>query len=406
MNCNSFIAAILAIPLALVAVPAAAEPGADDFRADAQSFEALVNQRYAYLERFQDATFRLTPRLQAEAEAVHDSRGLLLFLEHAVALLGDHHAITGASFRDSWALVPSYADLWAVRDEAGFRITDIKPGSPADGIVSPGDRLLAIAGVPAAQAVSDFWQDIGVDAPTPDQQAYAARILLAGRRDRERRFTLAHAKAAPREIELPNLYAFRREAGDRPAISLASHGNTVRIRFNDSLGDTGTIAVFDNAMASLKPSDRVVIDLADTGSGGNTTVGRAIMGWFVDLPRPYQMHSSPEEFRETGIARQWAEYVLPRAGKHHPGPVVVHVGRWTGSMGEGLAVGFDALGFAVCGTSMAGLLGAIEDNRLERTGEVVKFPTERLSTMGGIPRENFRPRSLDDRACAADRATL
>lgn len=135
----------------------------------------------------------------------------------------------------------------------------------------------------------------------------------------------------------------------------------------------------------------MVIDLTDTPSGGNTSVARAIMGWFVDRPTSYQVHRLPAEERETGIARQWIEQVLPRAGKFHRGAVTVRVGRWTGSMGEGLAVGLRAAGARVCGGAMAGLRGAVYDFTLPASGLVVKFPAERLSTVDGIPRERFVP---------------
>ena len=71
-----------------------------DYRADALSFAPLVNDRYAYLDRF-GGHFDLTPALQREGEAVHDDKSLLRFLERGVALLADHHAITGSSFNDS-----------------------------------------------------------------------------------------------------------------------------------------------------------------------------------------------------------------------------------------------------------------------------------------------------------------
>jgi carboxyl-terminal processing protease len=41
-------------------------------------------------------------------------------------------------------------------------------------------------------------------------------------------------------------------------------------------------------------------------------------------------------------------------------PVVVLVGNWTGSMGEGIAIGFEGIKRAkIVGTKMAGLLGEI-----------------------------------------------
>jgi carboxyl-terminal processing protease len=162
---------------------------------------------------------------------------------------------------------------------------------------------------------------------------------------------------------------------------------------NDSLGDSETIAAFDVALAKVAPGRKLVVDLTDTASGGNTSVARAILGWFVRRPSAYQVHNLPSEERETGIARQWVEQVLPRQGKYWGGPVTVRVGRWTGSMGEGIAIGFSAIGKRVEGDRMAGLLGAVYDYRLEKSGQVIKFPSERLSATNGTPREQFRPLS-------------
>jgi hypothetical protein len=145
-------------------------------------------------------------------------------------------------------------------------------------------------------------------------------------------------------------------------------------------------------MAAARPGQTVVIDLTDTPSGGDTVVARAIMGWFVSAPTGYQIHNLPAEERETGVPRQWVEQVLPRPGKSHSGPVRVRVGRWTGSMGEGLAIGFAALGADVSGGPMAGLRGAVSDLTLPHSGLVLKLPTERLYTVGGVPREAFVPR--------------
>jgi carboxyl-terminal processing protease len=236
--------------------------------------------------------------------------------------------------------------------------------------------------------VDAFWADLGLET-TPERAGYAARVLAAGRRDRRRDLTVRSADGSERRLALPSLYALPRL--DRPPVETAEEGDALTVRFNDSLGDDATIAAFDAAMARARPGQRVVLDLRDTPSGGNTVVARAIMGWFVDEARAYQIHRSPAEERETGIPRQWIEQVLPRPGKRHRGPVEVRVGRWTGSMGEGLAVGMDALGAEVTGGPMAGLRGAIYDHRLPGSGLVIKLPTERLYAIDGTPREAVRP---------------
>ena len=60
-------------------------------------------------------------------------------------------------------------------------------------------------------------------------------------------------------------------------------------------------------------------------------------------------------------------------------------------MGEGIAIGFAALGARVEGTKMAQLKGAVYDFPLPSSGLVVKLPAERLYTVSGLPREKFVP---------------
>jgi carboxyl-terminal processing protease len=366
------------------------ETTGEAYRADALLIEGLINSRYAYLDRFPEGAMPMSAALRAEAAAVADRRSLLRYAENAIAALADHHAITGTSFADSWGLVPSYSDLWIEPEGDVWRITAVREGSPAAVAgVRPGDRLVAVGEPTTGAAVAAFWSELGLE-PTGDRAGYAARVLAAGRRDRPRDLTIRDAAGAERRLTLPNLYVAG--PGERPPVSVHEAEGVMVIRFNDSLGDSDTVAAFDSAMASARSGQPVLLDLTDTASGGNTVIARAIMGWFVDAPTAYQIHNLPAEERETGVPRQWIEQVLPRPGKRHRGPVTVRVGRWTGSMGEGLAIGLDALGAEVVGGPMAGLLGAINDHPLPNSGMVIKLPTERLYAVDGTSREAFRPR--------------
>jgi C-terminal processing protease CtpA/Prc len=381
----------LVLAATLVGTSAAAALTPADYRADAQSIEALVNANYAYLERFPGEHMPMTAKLRAEADQVADEKQLIRYAERALTLLADPHAITGSSLKDSWAVFPSYGDLWVEPRGGAYVIEAVRDGSPSEQAgIKAGDRLLGVDGVPIAQAVSDFWADLGTTGGG-DRNGYAARVLAAGRRDRPRSITIGRLREPPRQIVVPNLYAVK--SPPQPPVGVVSKVRDYLIRFNDSLGDQATIKAFDVAMMGIRPRQKLVIDLTDTPSGGNTVVARAVLGWFVKKPTFYQVHNLPAELRETGIARQWAEQVLPRPGKYYPGNVTVRIGRWTGSMGEGLAVAFDTIGARVEGSRMAGLLGAVYDHPLERSGQIIKFPTERLSSMSGLPREKFVPKA-------------
>ncbi len=376
--------------LALVAAPVLVGAATPDYAGDAAALDRIIVENYAYPERLgPDGRVPDSPQLAAQRAAVHDSDSLLRYAENRIASLADHHAITGSAFDDSWALVPSYADLWIVERDGAYRVDAVRPDTPAAraGVVA-GDRLVAVDDVPIDRAIAAFWQSVGVARGGAEARSYAARVLAAGRRDRPRRLTFA-GRGGTRELTLATLYA---DAPPRPPLRVITDADGgVTIRINNALGDQATIAAFDRAVAAIPASARLTIDLTDTPGGGNTSVARAMIGWFVTAPTGYQVHRYPAEERETGIPRQWIEQVLPRAGKSRPKPVAIRVGRWTGSMGEGIAIAFAAIGVPVCGDRMAGLLGAVYDFALPASGLVFKLPAERLYAIDGRPREDFVP---------------
>lgn len=376
---------ILAVCLWAALMGASDQP---NYKAAARELDATINRSYAYLEKLPGGVLPRSSILDAERDAIADERSLLRYAEDRLTSLADHHAITGSSFADSWAVIPTYADVWIVAQSNEYVVDAIRSDSPASKAgIRVGDKLIAINGEKIDVAVKRFWATLGLSL-TAQRTDYAARVLAAGRRDRDRLLTLKDAAGVTKTIRLPSLYSLNE---DKIPISISSVGRQTIIGINNSLGDTSTIAAFDAAMARVPVESDLIIDLRDTPSGGNTTVARAIMGWFVDKPTGYQVHNRPEEERESGIARQWVEQVLPRPGRYRPDLPTILVGRWTGSMGEGLAIGFAALGADVQGSRMAGLNGSVEDVALGDTGVSVKLPTERLMTTGYLPREEFVP---------------
>lgn len=381
MNRSTVLAAVSL--LSLTASASADRYGSDDYASDAKSIEGLIRDNYAYIDDLPGGVVPSSSQLNAERDAVRDHDSLLHYAEDMIAALADHHALTGASFKDDWGIVPSYADIWIVKNGDAYVVDAVKDGSvAAKAGVRVGERLVKADGQPIDAAVAAFWAGMGLQ-PVGERAPFAARVIATGRRDRARVLTFAGPKGE-RTLTMDNLY---KDQPDRPALTVTTAKGATTIRFNNSIGDTATIAAFDAAMARVPAKAPVVIDLTDVPSGGNSSIARAVMGWFMTRPMPYQMHQLPSEERETGIKRQWVEYVLPRPGKYHPGPVILRAGRWTGSMGEGMAVGFMALGKPVCGGRMAGLKGAVYDFDLPKTGLRVKFPAERIYTVAGAPRE-------------------
>ena len=160
------------------------------------------------------------------------------------------------------------------------------------------------------------------------------------------------------------------------------------IRFNNSLRNSETVAAFNEALDSFESTEGLIIDLRNTPGGGNTGVAEPIMGRFVDTATAYQKTVLPdgtEIDRETQPTGPWT----------YTPPVVVLSGRWTGSMGEGMTIGFDGMQRAtVLSSQMAGLAGGTDPIALDHTGLSLWLPVYDLRHLDGTPRHNWRPEAL------------
>jgi C-terminal processing protease CtpA/Prc len=148
---------------------------------------------------------------------------------------------------------------------------------------------------------------------------------------------------------------------------------------------------FDSALASLRTARGLVLDLRDVPSGGNSSIALGKMGRFVTKMLPYQHHRIAN-YGQPDVQRNWLEMVAPRGPLTYKSPVVVLVDHWTGSMGEGMAIGFDGMHRAtVIGTKMAGLGGAVSDFVLPLTGIDIAIPTEQIYHVNGTLRQDWMP---------------
>ena len=175
-----------------------------------------------------------------------------------------------------------------------------------------------------------------VDAQQAAAREWAVLSLVTGRRDEPRKFAVRTGNDVARTVVLP---AQRRI--DRPTTpvtwSRLPDGIGV-IRFNNSLGEQAAVAAFDSALAELRDTRGLIVDLRDTPSGGTSAVALGILGRFVDARRPYQRHRIPR-YGRADVERNWLEEVAPRGPFTYRAPLVVLVDHWTGSMAEGMAIG-------------------------------------------------------------------
>ena len=360
-------------------------------RAYAEDFDAawaFIRDTYAYFDPRIADWEQVRDVLRPRVAGVPNRAGFVGLLEELVEHLCDHHAHLGTNTASSPRLVPSGADLWAEHRDGVALITAVRVDSAARmSRLRAGMQIVSINGASVADAVDDRLPQ-AVTQDHPEARDWALRVLLAGRRGTSVRLEV--------ETEFGSLRAtFEPGVSDRPEGPLSSEHLVQGIgyvRLNDSLGQTALIRAWDAALERFQHTKGLILDLRDTPGGGDTIVARPLMGRLVSSARPYQRHEVPDPTTQGVSGRTWTEHVEPRGPFTYDKPMAVLVGRWTGSMGEGVAIGLDGMQrAAVFGSPMAGLRGAIETLTLKHTKIPVRVPALRLFHVDGTPREAFEP---------------
>ncbi len=358
-------------------------------RSDFVTFVHQFQDNYAYTDRSAKPWLTWRARYEDKAADARTRDDYDAVLAAALSELHDFHAEVRSHVADRWLPVPTFADLWAEFHGEDADVVAVRQGSDAERAgLRVGDHILRVGDLSVRQAVDER---LGPVADSGDVKArdWALLSVLAGRSEEARRFAFTDRAGLERTVLLPVQRRFDRPEGELTARILP--GGIGVIRFNNSLGEQKTVAAFDKALEQLREARGLVLDLRDVPSGGDSSVALGILGRFVSKMEPYQRHRIPH-FGQADVERNWIELVAPRGSFRYAAPVAVLVNHWTGSMGEGMAIGLDAMGGAiVLGTPMAHLAGAVSDFVLPKTGVDVAYATEQLFHVNGTPRQEWLP---------------
>ena len=384
-------AAALFSTLSWVAVAVAPAPAPAPFNAIAawHEFDELVRFRYAYLQRLGVDGDAILRHFAPLAEATATPAAFIDVLQLTAHNFADPHFIVGPLDNQDFAIFPTSADLYAQRVGDTFRIVDVREGSDAERQGVTAGAPIALIDGRSPEAAIELVMGLPIATLSPQQADAGINIALAGQRHHRRLLVLGPAKETSR-FDLAPGNDLADAVGKRSPLTVARKRGVAVIKIENSLGNNDTIAAFAAALAQVKGVPTLVIDLRNTPSGGNTTVARGIMGHFITGEHAYQVHRVPGEERQFGVPRKFVEYVLP-IRPHYAGRVIVLGGHWTGSMGEGLMIGFEAIGVHTAGSRLAHLLGALSNEQLDLSGARVDIGEEQLFDIRGRPREAFIP---------------
>jgi len=240
-------------------------------------------------------------------------------------------------------------------------------------------EVLTLNGVEFNEAIENF--------PTHCQnknndeiRSWISNKILAGRYNEPRVITL---KTISGSIETFNLDSIKLKK-ESSLVSSNIQDSVGIIRINNSLGNLKTIKEFKEALNQLKNTKGLILDLRNTVDGGNTNVANPIAGHFTNEKQVFQKYRNSKT--------QFVDYIKPKKPYFNK-PLVVLVGRWTGSMGEGLAAGFDGCGIAkIVGTKMHRLAGGTKDYHFTNFDFGYQMPYIEVLQQNNEPREKFIPK--------------
>jgi carboxyl-terminal processing protease len=361
------------------------------YREDFETFWTTIKQNYAYLDKKKTDWEKVRTYYLPAADTISSRNSFVLLLEKVFYELYDHHASLNTNTMESQRLVPSGTDVWAEYRNGKPLVIEVRPGfGAAQSGLKPGMELVRFNDLPVETAIQPFMPKC-LKNPDPEAKNYALRVMLAGNHINPRKMTVRDGKQL---VDIfPDAAGSLLEHHDYTGLieSKLLNGGIGYIRINNCLGDNELIPLFDSVVTQYAGTKALILDMRETPGGGNTTVARAMLGRFITKEGFYQKHVLVSEETETGVKRSWVEIVSPRPSPYGK-TLVVLANHWTGSVGEGIVIGFDALKRAVvAGTPMAGLNGANYSFTLPHSHIGFSFPSEKIFHVNGTPREVFQP---------------
>ncbi len=370
--------------------PIMAQETPTKYQKDFEDYWTTVKNNFAYFDRQQTDWEKVKTIYQPIVDTITNKKSFIRVLENCNHELYNNHVGLNTNLTTSNKLAPTNADLWAAKEGEKIIIKALRKGYNAETAgLEQGMEITEFNDQPILKAIEKYLPK-SLAKQNENSYEYAINLLLAGTHNTPRKIT------AINNGKVQNFYPDKLtdKYKTSPAALLESKilkDNIGYIQINNSLGDIELIAAFDKALDELMDTKGLILDLRETPSGGNNTIAKGIMGRFIKEEKPYQRYRYINDEDEADVAQIWVELVIPR-GKHYDKPLVVLCNYWTGSMGEGITIGLDAMERAtIVGTKMARLLGATWSFDLAETGIGYQFPGIQLFHIDKQPREDFVP---------------
>ncbi len=344
-----------------------------------------IEQHYVYLKDKDVSLDCIREYYSNQIKHIKSEEETVLFFEYLLDEFYDNHLTLHTNRNSSYRL---FAPIYATIENEKPIITNVWQSQIkklTQNII--GAEILKFNGNDFQKVIDDFPTHCN-DKNNPEVKEWISNKILAGRSNEPRNLTLRLSNN--KEIEL-DIDAIKLKE-DSDLLTVKTIDDIGIIRINNSLGNDNLVTQFDKALDNLFESKGIIIDLRNTIFGGDSYEARGIMSRFITEERPYQQHTFIEKSEgNPDVERNWVEHVIPR-GKTYKKPIVVLVGRWTGSMGEGLAIGFEGIERGgIVGTEMRRLAGEVFDFGFKHQKYGYKLSGAKLYHINETIREEYIP---------------
>lgn len=344
-----------------------------------------VIRNYVYLEDKNVNINCVKEYYSNEIKNIKTEEETVLFFEYLLNEFYDSHLLLNTNRKSSFRL---FAPIYTTLENNKLIVANVcqtQVESLNQNIV--GAEILKFNGTDFQEAIIDFPTHCN-DKNNLETKEWIANKILSGRYNEPRILTLKLVDNKVIEFDLDKVKIKK----DNGLLTSKIVNGIGVIRINNSLGNDNLVTEFDKALNHLMNTNGIILDLRNTPNGGDSYEARGIMSRFITEKRPYQQHSFIEKSQgNPDVERNWIEYVIPR-GETYIKPVIVLVGRWTGSMGEGLAIGFEGIGSAeIVGSEMERLAGEVFNFKFKHQKYGYKLSGAKLYHINGVLREKYVP---------------
>jgi len=350
-------------------------------RQDYEKIVADLENNYVYYRKKNVDLELFKKHYKDKLKDVKTNRDALLFFEFMLFEFYDSHLLVNTHSKMSYRL---YSPIYATTVNNKVIVTDYWKDQ-VEKIIDIdiiGSEIIAFNDEDILAVIEKF-PTFCHDKNNPEIKTWIIKKILAGRYHEKRILTLKLENGDIIKFDLDSV----KLRNDEGILSYRIVDNIGIIRINNSMGNIFTRFAIKKALRKLKHTEGIIIDIRNSPSGGSTGAAYPIIGHFVKKTVPFQKYEYLSGKQETDNLKSKKPFINK--------PLVLIVGRWTGSVGEGLAsgVGSNKIG-VILGTEMHKLAGSICGYKFNYLPYNYQIPCNDVQQLNGEPRTDIKPKIL------------